>query len=410
MITTSLIFDRKKKAGADNPGLIELRITVNRTSYYISTRIRVVKRKWKNGRIVNTSDANELNERLELYVKRANQYINNCINDGIDIDSSSLRCAVFPVKSSVGSFADWLESEIKKIRVSTGTRKHYKTLMTRMGEFGRLRQWSDLTVENIYAWDDWLHGLRGTLDKKISDAAVFNYHKMLRALIERAKRVGRVQLNPYDRLRGEFKRGEKVSVEYLTDDEMDAIRRLPYRPRTELGKARDLFVFQAYTGMSYSDALAFNINNYKRVGGRWLAVGQRIKTGTAYISELLPPVVEVLEAYGWKVPRMSNQVYNRVLKIVGEDACISTPLHSHLARHTFATMMLAHGVKIQNVAKMLGHTNITQTQRYAKVIAQSVREDYEMISQILTQKTKQHEKTTIPALAGVSDADGLQQN
>ena len=348
----------------------------------------MAKRKWKNERIVNTSDANELNERLELYVKRANRYINNCISDGIDINSSSLRCAVFPVKSSVGSFADWLESEIKKIRVSTGTRKHYKTLMTRIGEFGRLRQWSDLTVENIYAWDDWLHGLRGTLDKKISDAAVFNYHKMLRALIERAKRVGRVQQNPYDRLRGEFKRGEKVSVEYLTDVEMDAIRRLPYRPRTELGKARDLFVFQAYTGMSYSDALAFNIDNYKLVGGRWIAVGQRIKTGTAYISELLPPVVEVLEAYGWKVPRMSNQVYNRVLKIVGEDACISTPLHSHLARHTFATMMLAHGVKIQNVAKMLGHTNITQTQRYAKVIAQSVREDYEMISKILTQKNK----------------------
>jgi integrase len=232
---------------------------------------------------------------------------------------------------------------------------------------------------------------------------------MLRALIERAKRIGRVQMNPYDRLRGEFKRGEKENVEYLTDDEMEAIRRLPYRPRTELGKARDLFVFQAYTGMSYSDALAFNINNYKLVSGRWIAVGQRIKTGTAYICELLPPVVEVLEAYGWKVPRMSNQVYNRVLKIVGEDACISTPLHSHLARHTFATMMLSHGVKIQNVAKMLGHTNITQTQRYAKVIAQSVREDYEMISNILTQKTKQHEKTTIHALAGVGDADGLQQ-
>lgn len=60
-------------------------------------------------------------------------------------------------------------------------------------------------------------------------------------------------------------------------------------------------------------------------------------------------------------------------------AGITTRLHSHLGRHTFATWMLSNGVKIENVSRMLGHTNITQTQRYAKVIAQSVHDDYDMI-------------------------------
>jgi site-specific recombinase XerD len=60
-------------------------------------------------------------------------------------------------------------------------------------------------------------------------------------------------------------------------------------------------------------------------------------------------------------------------------AKIETRLHSHLARHTFATMMLRNGAKIENVSKMLGHTNITQTQRYAKTLAQSVYEDYELV-------------------------------
>ena len=115
-------------------------------------------------------------------------------------------------------------------------------------------------------------------------------------------------------------------------------------------------------------------------------VGERIKTGVAYVSQLLPPVVEVLKKYDMKLPRMDNADYNHALKLLGEVAGISTPLHSHLARHTFATMMLRNGAKIENVSRMLGHTNITQTQRYAKVLAESVHEDFDKISEKLKNK------------------------
>ena len=81
---------------------------------------------------------------------------------------------------------------------------------------------------------------------------------------------------------------------------------------------------------------------------------------------------------------MTNQAYNRTLKALGIAAGISSPLHSHTARHTFATWMLRNGAKIENVSKMLGHTNITQTQRYAKVLAQSVQSDYTMMAKKLT--------------------------
>ena len=83
---------------------------------------------------------------------------------------------------------------------------------------------------------------------------------------------------------------------------------------------------------------------------------------------------------------MDNADYNHALKLLGEVAGISTPLHSHLARHTFATMMLRNGAKIENVSRMLGHTNITQTQRYAKVLAESVHEDFDKISEKLKNK------------------------
>jgi site-specific recombinase XerD len=99
--------------------------------------------------------------------------------------------------------------------------------------------------------------------------------------------------------------------------------------------------------------------------------------------------VAVLEKYGWTVPKIDNADYNHLLKVVGTMANISTKMHTHLARHTFATWMLRNGAKIENVSKMLGHTNIRQTQRYAKVLAESVHEDFDMVAAKMNkQKTK----------------------
>jgi site-specific recombinase XerC len=58
--------------------------------------------------------------------------------------------------------------------------------------------------------------------------------------------------------------------------------------------------------------------------------------------------------------------------------------------------MLRNGAKIENVSRMLGHTNITQTQRYAKVIAQSVYDDYDMIAEKLgdARRTKPKNRRT----------------
>lgn len=392
MISTALIFDRRKTASKDRKGVVEIRLTINRKSYYISTGVRVFPNKWNEGFVVKTPDSDELNERLRVYLSIANQTATEQIKSGRGIDAKAIKEKLTAAVSSSGfdrrGMVKWMSEQVDTLRVAPGTKKHYVTLITRLNEYNKLTSWSDLTIEKLYAWDAWLHELPTERNStgKLSDGGVWTYHKSMKALLNRAMMFGKIDKNPYDRLRGKFKRGDNENTEYLTEAEVKKLMAKKWKTGSELGKARDLFIFQAYTGLSYGDTQAFNIDDYKEVNGRWVNNGERIKTGVAYVSELLPPAVDVLERYDMKVPKISNQAYNRALKVVGEAAGISTPLHSHLARHTFATMMLRMGAKIENVSRMLGHTNIKQTQRYAKVLAESVHDDFEMVREKMTKR------------------------
>lgn len=58
----------------------------------------------------------------------------------------------------------------------------------------------------------------------------------------------------------------------------------------------------------------------------------------------------------------------------------------HLARSTFATFMLSNGCSIQNVSRMLGHTNLKQTLKYAEILEKDVRKDYDMIADKLKKR------------------------
>jgi integrase len=367
-----------------------VRITIDRKTYYIATGIKVLRSEWVAGAVCNRPDADVLNRRVRVIYNKVMQEVDDCIEAGEEFDLAEIRRNVWKVSEmeSDSSMLDWLDDQVRLLNVTDGTRKHYNTLLVRLMEYDRMKSWRDVSVENIYMWDAWLHQLPAQGGGLISDGGVYTYHKCLKALLNRAKDFGRISENPYERLRGKFSRGDKENVEYLTEDEMKRFLQLKLPEGSKMEMAHDLFTFQMFTGLAFSDAMAFDIEQYRYDSKTktWKNVGQRIKTGVAYVSQLLPPAVEVLYKYGMKVPKMDNADYNHALKLLGEVAGIATPLHSHLARHTFATYMLSNGAKIENVSRMLGHTNITQTQRYAKVLAKDVHDDFDKIAKKLKSK------------------------
>lgn len=386
-MTINIVWNHRNRMTAGPEGPVEIRISHGNKLAYITTGVKCSKSEFNGGEIINRADARALNAILKATVDRVGEVAARMIAEGRGLDPKEIKKTVFAsgdVATRSRAMLNWFDAQIPKLGLKPGTLKHYATLMARLQEFKGLMAWGDLTVENIYKFDGWLHS---TLHKRkngagedcgmISDGAVFTYHKCLKALLNRALLFGKIETNPYERLKGKFKRGDKTTVDFLTDEEMEAVEAVHPLAGSKMAAARDLFVFQMHTGMSYGDTQIFDFTRYKLVDGHFIDVGERIKTGVKYITQLDDICLDIINRYGMKLPKMSNSDYNFCLKAIGTAAGLTKTLHSHMARHTFATQMLAAGAKIENVSKMLGHTNITQTQRYAEVLPKSVLDDFD---------------------------------
>ena len=404
MIRISLIYDHHKRTPKGEEGPVEVRVTVNRKPYYINTGVRVRKDRLVGNCIrddEHSNDADLLNERLTTIIGLVEKEVNRCLEQRMPINVADIRDRVWDIAADKKDDGDeptlikWIKDYVATADMAKNTRLHYLTVTRRLMEYGKILRWEHLTVDNIYAWDVWLRHQEVPLTKNqkaaglepqlISSDSVYNYHKYLKSAINKAMKFRILAVNPYDQLKGVFKRSRRDVVDYLTEDQMKKVMGLTPVPGSQAAMALDLFIFQMFTGLSYSDTQIFDISQYRQIDGKWLHIGQRVKTGVPYVSQLLPPVVEILERNGWQVPKMNNQRYNQMLKAIGMVIGIEN-LHSHMGRHTFATYMLSNGAKIENVSRMLGHTNITQTQRYAKVLAKDVHDDFDKIAKKLKSK------------------------
>ena len=401
MINISLIYDHRNRAKKNEEGPIEIRITINRKAYYINTGVRVRKGRLIGNAVRDDADSNNadiLNERLTTLVGLVEKEVNKCLEVHKPINVADIKKSVWAISPATDNDKDeptminWIKEYIKTANMSKSTVKRYITVCNSLTDFGKMVRWEQLTVDNIYAWDVWLRNrvipltenqkAAGIKEAHISNDSAYNYHKVLKAAVNKAMKFDIIKANPYDRLKGVFKRDQRDKVDYLTEEQMQKILELTPVPGSQAALARDLFIFQMYTGLGYADTQVFDLSNYSEVDGRWRFIGERVKTGVPYVSMLLPPVVEVLKRNGWKVPRMNNQRYNQMLKAIGMVIGIER-LHSHMGRHSFATWMLSQGAKIENVSRMLGHTTVKQTERYAKVLAKDVYNDFDKVAEKL---------------------------
>jgi site-specific recombinase XerD len=182
---------------------------------------------------------------------------------------------------------------------------------------------------------------------------------------------------------------KNVERDYLTQTEIDAIINKEITIQ-RLDVIRDLFIFECYTGFAYKDLAALRKENIEIGidGHRWIVI-RRGKTGVTCRIPLFPISENIIKKYaahaeviitGKLLPVPSNQKMNAYLKEVAAICGIDKDLHTHLARHTYATTVtLSNGIPMETVSKLLGHSKLQTTQIYAKVVNQKVEDDIEML-------------------------------
>lgn len=173
---------------------------------------------------------------------------------------------------------------------------------------------------------------------------------------------------------------EYVDRGFLTDEEIKCIMEKEF-PTARLEAVRDIFIFSCFCGLAYIDVANLTQDNIVTLNGKQWIMTTRQKTKVPSNILLLDIPAMIIEKYrgrtkdGKLLPILSNQKMNSYLKEIGDVCGIKKNLTYHLARHTFATMILSKGVPIESVSKMLGHTNIRTTQVYARITNKKIEED-----------------------------------
>ena len=212
---------------------------------------------------------------------------------------------------------------------------------------------------------------------------LMNFKKIVRIALAK----GWMKKDPFAQIRFHL---DPVEREFLEKQELKAmLNKAISIPR--LAQVRDIFCFCCLTGLAFTDVQQLKAEHLVAdIHGKIWIRKARQKTKNMCNIPLLDEAQKIIDRYkehpycqthGVLLPVCSNQKMNSYLKELADICGIRKNLSTHCARHTFATLTLASGATIDNVAKMLGHANVNMTRRYAKVLDSSIMRDMEVVAE-----------------------------
>ena len=228
-------------------------------------------------------------------------------------------------------------------------------------------------------------------EKECQQNTVIRYMKCLKKITNLALANEWIAKDPFIGIKFHEK---EVIREFLTMDELLTIYHKEF-PLERITVVRDVFIFAAFTGLAFIDVQQLSPEHIVKDnnGNLWIRK-PRQKTKNMCNIPLLDIPLEILRKYadypacrkkGVLLPVPCNQKMNSYLKEIADLCLIKKNLTTHTARHSYATSVcLANGVSIENVAKMLGHSNIKMTQHYARVLDSSILKDMNNVRDVLS--------------------------
>ena len=402
--TFKVLFYVKKGSARPNGDLpLMCRLTVDGEVKQFSCKMDVPPRLWdvKNGRATGKSvEAMQINlavDKIRVEVNRRYQELMQ--SDGY-VTAAKLRDAYLGIGVKQETLLKLFEQHNVEYRKKVGfnrevaTWKKYCCVCKRVREFlAHTYHREDIPLKelNLTFINDFEYFLR--TEKKCRTNTVWGYMIGLKHIISIARNSGALPFNPFAGYINSF---ESVDRGYLTEREIQTLMEVPVKSGTcEL--VRDLFIFSVFTGLAYADVKALTTDRLQTFfdGNLWI-ITRRRKTNTESNIRLLDVPRRIIEKYkglskdDHVFPVPSSSRCNVILKELGRQCGFKIRLTYHVARHTNATtVLLSHGVPIETVSRLLGHTDLKTTQIYARITNQKISSDMEVLSHKLEKMEKE---------------------
>ena len=386
-----------KKSSRDRSGKAPImgRITLGRSIAQFSCKLFCNPDLWnpRESRMDGKSrEAVEVNAKLDNLLLAVQASYQSLLAKGLPFDATDIK---EDFQGSVQSRTMLLErfngliEEMKDhvgVDIKQNSLASYRQTRVQLQQFIRAKYkvsdltFSQLTENFIKQFEQYVIGEIG-----LKQSTCYNMIVLIKKVCKRAYREGAADSLLFDNVHVD--KGDSRLPKALDKDALDKLKALRFDGLDgDMETSRDVFLFACYTGAAYCDLMALNHKHLIRddEGALWLKFNRQ-KTGVLCRVKLLPEALRLLEqlhndARETLLPYMNYATYLSCLKAISLRAGLSLPITTHTARHTFATLItLEQGVPIETVSKMLGHSTVRMTERYAEVTPQKIFEEFDRL-------------------------------
>lgn len=392
-----LFFIRDSRVRKDGTTSIEVVLTVNGERCAFSTGKKIKSCNWdKNKQQVKGKDeeAQSLNNYLKAIKAKLYQKEAELLDRGFIITADLLRDAYFDKVESIKErslfevFEEHNQEQEKLIGNGISKATHWVAVYTirLLREFVQQKYkredlyLRELNLNFIQSFHSFLR-----IDKGMAQNSSTKHLKLLKKIINLSVANSYMAFNPFSTYKVER---EPVEIDFLDEEELRKIINFD-TPLPRLERAKDMFLFGCFTGLSYIDIKTLTPEHFEKdSAGRIWIKKRRVKTGVLSRIPLLPIAKLILDKYkgGEKLlPIQDPADINKYLKDIAILCGINKRICFHTSRHTFAsTVTLANNISLEVVSKMLGHTNTRMTAHYAKLIDKCIGEQMDKLMDTFT--------------------------
>lgn len=337
----------------------------HRVSFYLDIDINIMYWDQESQTVLGPHpDADDLNLIISQTKAKANDIVIR-----YRLQKKYLSCETFKLEFQGNiNTEDFLKFFEQEIAIKGSTKEYqtaitYKVALKKLFKFKKSVRFGDLDFKFIRDFDIWME--KG----KLSMNTRTKYHKKVRHVINNAIRQGFDMKNPYKDFPLKENQTERV---YLDREELQGLSNYYWKcPEDGTTKQEILraFLFSCFTSIRISDVQVLNHKNF--IKGKVVFHPKKTR-GTQKKIEipLSQPAKKLLDLTktGRQFNLPSDQKVNQNLKTIGSAAGLEKHLTYHVSRHTFATLFLELGGRVEVLKEILGHYNIRDTMIYVHIV------------------------------------------